>query len=165
MDKITIERIQYLHPAVRVEAEEIYKEICSRLTGHAMCRFAFTFRSFKEQDDLYAQGRTAPGPIVTKAKGGQSWHNYGLAIDVVLVIDGKEVSYDINKDFDGDGMSDWQEIVYVFKMHGWEWGGEWKTFKDYPHFQKTFGLTIPDALSRYNSKKVDANNYIRLNAY
>jgi peptidoglycan L-alanyl-D-glutamate endopeptidase CwlK len=41
------------------------------------------YRTHAEQDALYAQGRTTPGPIVTRAKGGQSPHNWGLAIDVV----------------------------------------------------------------------------------
>lgn len=40
------------------------------------------YRSIEEQDKLYAQGRTAKGAIVTKAKGGQSPHNFKLACDV-----------------------------------------------------------------------------------
>lgn len=50
---------------------------------------AFGFRSGAVQDALYAQGRTTPGPIVTNAKGGQSAHNYGLAIDVYPIINGQ----------------------------------------------------------------------------
>lgn len=46
------------------------------------------FRSFAEQDKLYAQGRTNKSkPIVTNARGGYSAHNYGLAIDFVIVSD------------------------------------------------------------------------------
>lgn len=41
-----------------------------------------TRRSWQRQNELYAQGRTAPGRIVTKAKGGESPHQYGLAADV-----------------------------------------------------------------------------------
>ncbi|SVE43245.1 uncharacterized protein METZ01_LOCUS496099, partial [marine metagenome] len=40
-----------------------------------------TLRTYAEQDDLYEQGRTEPGKIVTNARGGKSWHNFGLAID------------------------------------------------------------------------------------
>lgn len=163
MDSITLERIELLHPAVRKEAGEIYKEICDRLTGRAECRFAFTLRTFAEQDELYAQGRTKAGKIVTNAKGGQSWHNYGLAIDIVLILDGKTASWDMQTDFDKDGLSDWQEVVYVFGLYGWEWGGSWRTFKDYPHFQKTFGLTINEAKIRYETKQLmTGTNYIRL---
>jgi peptidoglycan L-alanyl-D-glutamate endopeptidase CwlK len=124
-----------------------------------MCRFTFTLRTFAEQDALYAQGRTKPGPIVTKAQGGLSLHNYGLAIDIALILDGKEASWDEKKDFDGDKKSDWQEIVTIFKQHGWEWGGDWK-FTDTPHFQKTFGKSVRELLALYKDKKVDKNNYV-----
>lgn len=165
MDKITLERIQLLHPKLREEATEIYKEICQALQGKAMCRFAFTLRTFAEQDALYAQGRTKPGAVVTKAKGGQSYHNYGLAIDIVLVVDKdgngsfETASWDTKTDFDKDGKSDWSEVVNIFKQHGWEWGGDWK-FLDMPHFQKTFGKSVRELLSLYNAKKVDAHNYV-----
>lgn len=171
MDKPTLERIQLLHPAVREEAEAIYKEICSRLTAkNTLVRFTFTLRTFAEQDKLYAQGRTAPGIIVTKAKGGQSWHNYGLAIDVAILVDkngdGKyeTLNNDLKADFDGDGMADFlEEIVYVFELYGWEAGIKWAKFPDPPHFQKTFGLTIAEAQKRYNEGKLIPNtNYIRL---
>lgn len=159
MDKITLDRIQLLHPKLREEATSIYEEICKALTGRAMCRFTFTLRTFAEQDALYAQGRTKPGPIVTKAAAGLSFHNYGLAIDIALILDGKEASWDEKTDFDGDHISDWQEIVHIFKQHGWEWGGDWK-FTDTPHFQKVFGKSVRDLLALYNAKKVDAHNYV-----
>lgn len=149
MDKVTIDRIADLHPKLREEALEIYKEICGALTGRALCRFAFTLRTIEQQDALYAQGRTKPGKIVTNAKGGQSMHNYGLAIDIVLLIDKdkngsyESASWETNVDFDGDGKADWQEVVKVFKSYGWEWGGEWK-FVDMPHFQKTFGKSLKE---------------------
>ncbi len=41
------------------------------------------YRSFSEQTQLWKQGRLTPGNIVTQAKGGQSQHNWGLAIDFV----------------------------------------------------------------------------------
>jgi peptidoglycan L-alanyl-D-glutamate endopeptidase CwlK len=156
-DKLTSERIKLLHPKLRDEAIEIYNEICEVLTGDAKCRFAFTLRTFAEQDALYAQGITT-GKVVTKARGGQSYHNYGLAIDIVL-INGKSALYDIKTDFDNDKNPDWIEVVNVFKQHGWEWGGDWK-FVDYPHFQKTFGYSVRDLFKLYNSGKVDKNNYV-----
>jgi len=69
-------------------------------------------------------------------------HNYGLAIDFALrSVDGKDVTWDMGKDFDGDGKPDWMEVVEEAKKLGFEWGGDWKSFKDYPHFQMTAGLT------------------------
>lgn len=159
MDKITIERIKLLHPKLRDEVMNIYAEICEALSGRAICRFAYTLRTFAEQDAIYAQGRTKPGKIVSNAKGGLSMHNYGLAVDIVLIVDGKEASWDVKKDFDGDGKADWQEIVTIFKQYGWEWGGDWK-FVDAPHFQKTLGHNVRELLALYNAKKVDANNYV-----
>jgi peptidoglycan L-alanyl-D-glutamate endopeptidase CwlK len=141
MDTITLARIELLHPKVRAEAREIYIAICNALKGRAIVRFTQTLRTIAEQDALYAQGRTAPGKIVTNAKGGKSYHNYGAAIDICLIIDGKEASFDMLKDYDGDKISDWMEAVAIFKTRGWEWGGEFKSIKDAPHFQKTFGFT------------------------
>lgn len=164
-DSITLERIKLLHPRLREEAEEIYDEIFKRLSGKARCRFTHTLRTFAEQDALFAQGRTRPGRIVTKARSGMSYHNYGLAIDIALLLDrdgdGKftEASWDTRGDFDRDGVADWMEVVQVFKEYGWTWGGDWK-FVDPPHFEKTFGMSVRSLLSLYNQKRVDKSNYV-----
>jgi len=141
MDTITLKRIDLLHPLLRAEAHKMYEEMWQALRGRAIPRFSHTLRTIKEQDALYQLGRTKAGKIVTNAKGGQSYHNFGLAIDLVLIIDGKEASWDISKDFDKDGVADWMEAVAIFKSRGWEWGGDWAKFRDVPHFQKTFGKT------------------------
>ena len=73
---------------------------------------------------------------MTNAKAGQSIHNYGLAVDICLMIDGKTASWDTVKDWDNDKVADWYECVKIFAKHGWEWGGNWKSFKDMPHFEK-----------------------------
>lgn len=167
MDKLTLERIKLIHPKLREEVETIYKEICECLQGKTLCRFAYTLRSFAEQDALYAQGRSVLNTkVCTNAKGGQSYHNYGLAVDIVIVLDkdgdGKfeSASWDTKLDFDGDGKSDWQEVVAIFKRYGWVWGGEWK-FVDAPHFEKSLGYSIVDLQKKHNEKKFITNtNYI-----
>lgn len=165
-DKVTLQRIPLLHPKVREEAMEIYDEICSRLTGNTTVRFTHTLRTFAEQDALFAQGRTKAGKIITRARGGQSYHNFGLAIDFCLLIDKnndwiyEEASWDNVKDSDKDGVADWMEVVVVFKMYGWTWGGDFKTFKDGPHFEKTFDYTTPQLRKLFIDKKVDKNNYV-----
>jgi peptidoglycan L-alanyl-D-glutamate endopeptidase CwlK len=175
-DKITLERIKLLHPSLREEVENIYKnQIVPALTGKAICRFAYTLRTFAEQDALYAQGRTklfdSNGKrlgIVTKAKGGQSLHNFGLALDIVLIKDtngdGKfdTPSWEETLDFDKDGKADWLEIAQILQNNGWEWGGKWK-FKDSPHFQKTFGYDWKTLLQKYKSKDFIPNTtYVKL---
>ncbi|MBY9078319.1 M15 family metallopeptidase [Paenibacillus sp. HN-1] len=101
-------------------------------------------RTIAEQDALYAQGRTKPGQIVTNAKGGYSYHNFGVAIDFALLLPDGSVSWDTKRDGDGDGVADWSEVVADAKRIGWEWGGDWTSFKDLPHFQMDFGLSTAD---------------------
>jgi peptidoglycan L-alanyl-D-glutamate endopeptidase CwlK len=82
-------------------------------------------RTFEEQDALYAQGRTAPGPKVTNAKGGQSNHNYGIAFDVG-VFEGTKYLPESPK---------YKAVGALGTELGLEWGGSWKTIVDQPHFQ------------------------------
>lgn len=147
MDTTTQNRIAKLHPSVREEVTKIIQECNTALTGRAKVRITQGLRTFKEQVDLFAlgrtrvnpQGKTAKKPLgnrVTQAKGGQSVHNYGFAVDICLIIDGKTASWDTAKDWDNDTVADWYECVKIFAKFGWEWGGNWKNFKDFPHFEK-----------------------------
>ena len=164
-DQITLDRINLLHPKLKEDALKIYDEIVAALNGSAICRFTHTLRTFAEQDALYAQGRTKAGAKVTNARGGQSYHNFGMAIDIVLLVDKDKngtyetASWDIKTDFDGDGKADWMEIVAIFKRYNFEWGGDWK-FNDAPHFQKTFGKSINELLSLHTNNKVDKNGFV-----
>lgn len=155
MDKVTQERIEKLHPSVRAEVTKIINECNNNLTGRAQVRISQGLRTFEEQNELYAQGRTKGGKKVTNAKGGQSIHNYGLAVDIVLIIDGKTASWDTVKDWDNDKVADWYECVKIFAKYGWDWGGNWKTFKDLPHFEKK-GF----AWRSLSLKSKDKNSYI-----
>lgn len=170
VDKKTLERIDLLHPSIREEVRDLYlNKIVPALSGRAMCRFSYTLRTFAEQDALYAQGRTvlydkAGKKLgkVTNAKGGQSIHNYGLAIDIVLIVDNKTASWDTVKDFDKDGKSDWMEVINIFKAAGWEWGGDWKSFKDLPHVEKK-GYRWKDLLVKYKAKDfIPGTMYVNL---
>ncbi|MGZ8844946.1 MAG: peptidoglycan-binding protein [Pyrinomonadaceae bacterium] len=89
-------------------------------------------RTFAEQDALFAQGRTKPGKKVTKAKGGQSNHNYGLAVDLCPFVGG-EPQWEDEKGFDRIGAAG--------KKQGLKWGGDWPNFPDRPHLELP-GLTI-----------------------
>jgi peptidoglycan L-alanyl-D-glutamate endopeptidase CwlK len=83
-------------------------------------------RTYEQQNELYAQGRSKPGQIVTKARGGQSWHNFGMAFDIgIFSADGKKY-YGEHKDYARCGQ--------IGESLGLEWGGRWE-FVDEPHFQ------------------------------
>ena len=144
-DNISEKRILTLHPLIRHEVLTIFNKANNEiLTGKAKARVTQAYRSIKEQNDLYAQGRTKAGKIVTNAKGGYSMHNFGLAFDFCLIVDGKYAVWDTRRDFDGDMTPDWMEFVRVFKEAGYEWGGDRQKFKDYPHLQKVFGKSTSD---------------------
>lgn len=96
-------------------------------------------RTIAQQNDLYAQGRTKAGKIVTNAKGGNSYHNYGLAIDFVTIdVHGNPV-WVVN--------NNWMKVVAIAKSLGFEWGGDFKTITDNPHFQISGGLSINELKS------------------
>lgn len=154
-DKWTVKRVEELHPLLRKEAKEAITEAERGLPSNVSVRLTSTYRSFKEQDKLFNQR-----PKVTNAKGGQSFHNYSLALDFVLIIDNKVADWSTTKDRDKDGTPDWMEVVNAFKKRGWFWGGDFKSFKDSPHLEKTFGLSWRDCLSRYNAGDVSLDNGI-----
>lgn len=99
-----------------------------------------TYRNRESQDALYAQGRTAPGARVTNAKGGQSFHNYRLAYDVVPMRNGKPV-WGTSKPEDA---ALWKKVGELGEAAGLEWAGRWLKFKEMAHFQWTGGLKIAD---------------------
>lgn len=156
MDKFTQKRINLLHPIIRDEVTAIINECNTILTGKAKIRITQGLRSVEEQNELYAQGRTKAGKKITNAKGGQSVHNYGFAVDICLIIDNKTASWDTAKDWDNDRVADWYECVKIFAKYGWEWGGNWKNFKDLPHFEKR-GYNNWKKLSKM---KKDQNGYV-----
>lgn len=94
-----------------------------------------TYRSLDSQAALYAQGRTAAGPIVTAAKPGWSWHNWGRAADFAPLINGKIPWQDI---------ATFRRCGEIAESCGLEWAGRWKTFKELAHVQYTAGLTLAD---------------------
>lgn len=131
-DQITAQRIKTLHPdfqpyALRFIAEAEKAGIKLRITQ--------AYRTCAEQNELYAQGRTKPGDVVTWARCNESMHNFGLAIDVVEIKDGVAVWNNPN----------WPKIGKIGKDIGMVWGGDWTAKKvDRPHFEMTFGRKLAD---------------------
>lgn len=168
-DKVSIPRAAQLHPAVREEVVKLIDQAEKQLPPNLAIRIVQGLRTIEEQNALYAQGRTKPGNIVTNAKGGSSYHNYGLAIDFAILIDKDgngtydELSWDIKKDNDRDGIADWLEVVKIFEAAGWEWGGRWSSIKDYPHVQKTFGHKWQNLMAKYKSKDfIPGDTYVNV---
>lgn len=108
---------------------ELSKKLISACKGQGLIiGIGESFRTKEEQDALYAKGRTAPGNIVTNAKGSSysSHHQWGTAFDIYRN-DGKGVY----KDSDGF----FAKVGKIGKSIGLEWGGDWKSPVDKPHFQ------------------------------
>jgi len=122
---IVVKDIKYLHPKIQPFLEEAISQCSSN--GYAIT-LTETYRTPERQDFLYAQGRTTAGDIVTNARGMESMHNYGLAVDIM-----------VNKNF---LVKD--EVGCIFENLGFEWGAKWKSIQDFPHFQMTFNLKLSD---------------------
>ena len=97
-----------------------------------------TLRTDEEQEGLYAKGRTRPGPRVTKARGGQSWHN-------PMGLTGQARAFDVTFRTPEGGISwkgPWATIGTLGESVGLAWGGRWPTFPDRPHFEDRGGRTL-----------------------
>lgn len=162
-DKISEQRIKLLHPSIRDEVKQLIEKAEAVISPRLSIRVVQGLRTWPEQAALYAQGRTKKGPVVTFAKAGSSWHNYGLAFDFAFLVDGKEISWDTKKDFDGDLVPDWLEVVLLFTRAGYTWGGTFTRPKDYPHLQKNVIYTVASVREKYAKKDfIPGTNYVRL---
>jgi hypothetical protein len=143
LDRLNAKRLATLHPVVAERGSQLLQRAAAEGLTLVVTQ---GIRSFEEQNTLYAKGRTKPPIgrqyIVTKAKGGYSWHNFGLAFDVVVLDSlGKE-----DWDYRHPG---WALAGALGRSVGLEWGGDWPTFKDYPHFQYAGELTLADCRTLY----------------
>lgn len=121
---------------------KLVRELLRRLQGEGL-NFKVTSgtRTWAEQTKLYAQGRTTAGPKVTNAKAGQSWHNFGVAVDLTLFDkSGKRPKWD---------GAEYDRMGAIARELGLEWGGAWRKFKDRPHVQRPLGLTLAEARKKY----------------
>ena len=98
-----------------------------------------TYRDAEAQAELYAQGRSKPGAVVTNAKPGESWHNWRCALDVVPLRNGKPVWGSTGLDYDL-----WHRVGELGESVGLEWAGRWRSFKELAHFQDSQGKTLAE---------------------
>jgi hypothetical protein len=156
MEITSISRLRLLHPICRDKAIQAYNEAVQATPKGVHPFIDQTYRTFEESDKLYQQGRTTPGSIVSNAKAGQSYHNYGCALDFHLQVDGKDI-WDENNPY-------WKVVVNIFKKHGFSWGGDFPgKFKDYPHLEYTNGVNWREMLAKHNNKDyIEGTEYINL---
>lgn len=162
-DAVSFQRASQLHPKIRSEVIAAITETeTDKLPPNIIIRIVQGLRTFDQQQALYEQGRTKPGNRVTNSKAGQSYHNYGLAIDFALLIDGK-ITWDIKQDSDRDGEADWMEVVDSFEKLNYTWGGRFHSIIDNPHIEKTFGMNWRIMLEKHNAKDfIPGTNYINI---
>jgi peptidoglycan L-alanyl-D-glutamate endopeptidase CwlK len=143
-DERTERNIATLVPKAQIQARVFMEEALRAMEPHGVIvKIISGDRSYNEQNELYAQGRTKPGKIVTNAKGGQSWHNHGVAFDIGLFKGGKYLE---------------ESPLYaacgkIGQSLGFDWGGAWRTFKDEPHFQISNGKTLAQAQALHKQGK------------
>lgn len=127
-DKRTEDNIMTLIPAAQRKAREFMNAVVGRSLTYKILSGT---RTYAEQDALFSKR-----PKVTNAKGGESNHNFGIAWDVGIFENGKYYT----------GATDKEEQAYIelgafikANVRGLEWGGDWKSFKDRPHYQLATG--------------------------
>ncbi len=142
--------IKTLHPDLQKKYAQLIK-LCSKKgikIGVAEC-----LRTKAEQDALYAKGRTAPGKIVTNAKGSSysSMHQWGVAFDFYLKMD-IDGDGQISDDAYNNAKKTFNQVGALAKSIGLEWGGDWKSIKDLPHIQlKDWGSTATKLKAKYGT--------------
>ena len=141
--------VTQLHPRLQAKFKLLQKKCAQK---GIKIKATECLRTAKEQDSLYAKGRTAPGAKVTNASGkdAKSMHQWGVAVDVA-----------IDMDTDNDGDVDIRDLYNVKLLNvvgnigqsiGLEWGGSWKSIVDKPHFQlPNWGSTPAKLKDRYGT--------------
>lgn len=85
------------------------------------------YRSIEEQEKLYNEGRTTKGYVKTQARGGESPHNYGCAIDIIYFQGPFPQWVQVDEK--------WKEIGEIVRKCGGVWGGDFGGFKDRVHVE------------------------------
>jgi len=136
--------IATLLPEMQKKARQILKAAHDWGSG----RFTFSIlsgtRTYAEQDGLFGQR-----PKVTNARGGQSNHNFGIALDIgIFDLRGKYLTGSTRAEEKA-----YTDLAAVVKaaVHGIEWGGDWSSFKDQPHYEFSTGLTIAQKRKKFEA--------------
>lgn len=149
-DQISIPRVAALHPKYRTDFQHFLED--GENAFNIRLRLASGWRSFAEQETDYQKGRTTPGPIVTYSPPGSSYHNYGLAGDVVKV----------NPDGSIDWKFDYSRLVPIALKYGMTCGYNFP-HKDSDHFENKFGYNWRTLLHKYQAKDfIPGTQYVNI---
>lgn len=145
LDTRTVKNLATLEP----KAREIFTPFILRAKAIAAalgCEYVAISgtRGKEEQNALYAQGRTKPGNKVTNAAYGYSNHNFGIALDFGVFRAGEY----LDSTSPAKAESVHRAVSAIAAAHGIEWGGSWKTIKDFPHFEVASPLSLNDKRAR-----------------
>jgi len=136
LDPRSAKNIATLHPVLQPLATALVERAIAQ---GIHVKVISALRTYAEQDALYAQGRSKSGKVVTHARGGQSWHNFGTAFDIGIFSDDGKTYY-------GESAA-YAQCGKIGEELGLEWGGRWD-FVDEPHFQLKLGLSIRELHQR-----------------
>lgn len=145
LDERSLKVIKSLDPKIQksftdfiLKAKEIAKEF-----GVDYVAISGT-RTEEQQNALYAQGRTKPGPKVTNARYPYSNHNHKIAVDMGCFKNGKYI------DESSPAFSEkvHRAVSQIAAKYNLDWGGSWKSIKDYPHFEYKTGLSMNEKIER-----------------
>lgn len=149
-----LKKLNELHPDLRSLTILAWSECELAMPDNVKLWIDQALRTFDQSNELYAKGRTVPGDIVTNAKAGQSYHNYGLAFDFHMITNGKD---------DWSVGPLWRKVADIMKSHGFAWGGDFKSILDQPHFEYTFGYNWRALLEKYNNRDlISGTLYVKL---
>lgn len=129
--------------SMRLDAQEAARRSLARIRATDVdARIISGTRSYAEQTVLYRKGRFGnPGPKVTNATAGRSWHNFGLAWDIGIFDGGDYVTLE----------QPYRDVASVAKAPTIEWGGDWTSFVDIPHYQLKQSMTISQARAHFEA--------------
>lgn len=156
-DSRSEKNIATLHPRMRPFARALIEKAAGQ---GIIIKVTSATRSFAEQDELFAQGRTKPGRKVTNARGGFSNHNFGIAIDITIFKGSADPEQAKTPVFE----SPLYKVIGALGTDlGLEWGGNWTSIKDEPHFQLrpgwAAGMNERDMLAELRTRKASGKDF------
>ncbi len=132
-------------------AEKVRRAIINAKANKIPVEVFETFRSWERQNHLYAKGRTAAGPIRTNRTGGWSWHNYGIAVDIVMRVDNR---------YNWDELHLYKDVSVFFEEQGLAWAG--RSGFELVHYELPCEFFVRDALNIVKEHSI-LNFWSRLN--